>query len=229
MAKLVGGLVMPEPLLKLHLIFAPNAPVAAILRQGPAKYMRLIYWDRRDNSFVDGQWIKNKVHPASCCLSPDGRHLCYGVTDYGRGSEHKHYWAISRMPYFTAVALYPEDHPYEMGEAYFTDNQSYVVTYKSKNIMPADPHIARVASGERASLRVKAPKPATSPSSARFVLADAELDFDQLYHTERGKLYRRGPEGALNLIRDVSDMEFESIIAPYAHGCTDRHPLDIAP
>ena len=66
-------------------------------------------------------------------------------------------------------------------------------------------------------------------ASARFVLADPELDLDQNYHTFARSSYRRAAKGALDLIGDVLDMECESIAAPYAAKEALLRTADIAP
>ncbi len=64
------------PTLRLHLFFATQNDRAVILRQGPSKLFRMILWHRDTDRFEDGQWLKHKVYPDRCALSPDGQLSC---------------------------------------------------------------------------------------------------------------------------------------------------------
>ena len=98
-----------EPVIRLHLFFARNCDRAVILRQGPSKVFRMILWDRRNDVFEDGQWLKHKVYVERCDLSPDGKHFIYFALDGRWGTMAKgSYTAISKPPFFTALALFPE-------------------------------------------------------------------------------------------------------------------------
>ncbi|MEL7116668.1 MAG: hypothetical protein AAGP08_13980, partial [Pseudomonadota bacterium] len=92
------------PQIKLFLVFARESERTVILRQGPSKTYRMILWDRKTDRFEDGQWLKSKVYPERCALSPDGQHFIYFALD-GRWDERTggSYTAISRPPYFTAL------------------------------------------------------------------------------------------------------------------------------
>jgi len=79
-------------------------------------YQQLV-WDLNSDTVTPGQWLKGRVHTGRCDVSPDGRYLVLTATNYAnqyRPQEHvlshphlaNGWTAISRPPYFTALALW---------------------------------------------------------------------------------------------------------------------------
>ena len=92
---------------RLHGLLAAASPLAVILRRGPASAVCSMLWDRRDDTFQTGQWLRARIYERRCDLSPDGRHLIYFARGGRRHAETKGTWtAISRAPWLKAVALY---------------------------------------------------------------------------------------------------------------------------
>ena len=238
-----------EPYIRLHLFFATENDRAVILRQGPARQFRMILWHRDSDTFEDGQWIKTKVYVERCDLSPDGRHFIYFALD-GRwsASTRGSFTALSRPPYWTALALFPEGDTWG-GGGVFLDKVHYWASGDA-DIIGRDEGLSRVTlgkrdkgcttgirllSGGRAPLDRVATKRLLSdppPDDIRKLFARMPVppsDAHDRYDTQGGCLYRRdGME--LELIRDFTDMEFEPIRAPYDWR-DDRepapwHPLD---
>jgi len=89
----------------LFVILARNGRDAVIFRRGPSKQVLLIKWDRRKDRFEAGQWFKGRIYERRCDLSPSGEMLVY------LAAKHKGpigtWTAISRAPYLTALALWP--------------------------------------------------------------------------------------------------------------------------
>lgn len=89
----------------LFVILARNGRHAVIFRRGPSKQVLLIKWDRRKDRFEFGQWFKGRIFERRCDLSPSGEMLVY------LAAKHKGpigtWTAISRPPYLTALALWP--------------------------------------------------------------------------------------------------------------------------
>ncbi|MCU9848562.1 hypothetical protein OEZ60_11120 [Defluviimonas sp. WL0024] len=227
-----------DPVVRLHLYFARDNDRAVILRQGPSKQFRLILWHRDTDTFEDGQWLKHKVYPERCDLSPDGRHFLYfALNGDWSGVSEGAYSALSRPPYFTALALFPEGSTWG-GGGRFLDNVHYVAV-GGADVIGRDDGLVRLyqrtpdkdcptglrtvdgrpakigkAKAERAFLRELPPDPALS-----------------LYDTLGGRLHRRRGND-LELIRDFTEMTFEPIRAPYdwrephAEGTAEPwHPL----
>jgi hypothetical protein len=91
---------------RLFALIARARHVGVIFRRGPSNHVRLIRWNLATDRFEPGQWLKGRVHELSSDLTPDGELLCYFATPYraSRGT----WTAISRPPYFTALALWPK-------------------------------------------------------------------------------------------------------------------------
>jgi hypothetical protein len=96
----------------LALMLASKAPVAVVLRRGPTNWVQMIRWDLRNDSFEAGQWFKGRIYPELSELSEDGELLLYsarkttGWTLNRRNDIGDTWTAISRPPYFTALALW---------------------------------------------------------------------------------------------------------------------------
>jgi hypothetical protein len=90
---------------KLFVILARNPRDAVIFRRGPSKQVLLIKWDRKSDSFEIGQWFKGRIYEDRCDLSPSGNLLVYLAAKH-RGPIPT-WTAVSKPPYLTAVALWP--------------------------------------------------------------------------------------------------------------------------
>src|SRR5438445_305998 len=104
-------MVMTSPVsCKLAVILAREAKVAVILRRGPTRRVELILWDTKNDGFQRGQWFHGRIYEERCDLSPDGTKFIYFASKYGpkRDADMPDTWtAISKPPYFTALALWP--------------------------------------------------------------------------------------------------------------------------
>lgn len=223
-----------EPLIRLHLFFATENDRAVILRQGPSRTYCMILWHRDTGVFEDGQWLKSKVYVERCALSPDGQHFLYFALDGNwSGAARGSFTALSRPPYWSALALFPAGDTLG-GGGVFLDNGHYWAS-GDPDIIGRDAGLARVrpavpdkrcATGIRLISGARAPLDRTA---ARRLLADPrpktiEDVFERMppppgdapdrYDTKGGRLYRR--RGAdLDLIRDFTDMAFRPVRAPY--------------
>ncbi len=96
---------------RLFFILARQAPVGVIFRRGPSKWVQLIKWDTRSDSFEYGQWFHGRIYERRCDLSPDGKLYIYFASKqtYKQWcSSYTGTWtAISKPPYLTALALWP--------------------------------------------------------------------------------------------------------------------------
>jgi hypothetical protein len=75
--------------------------------------VQLVKWQTDCDRFVAGQWFNGRVYDRRCDLSPDGSLWIYFASKINRhtlaDSEYTYAWtAISRPPYFTALALWPK-------------------------------------------------------------------------------------------------------------------------
>lgn len=209
---MTGG---PAPALRLHLWFASRAPRAVILRQGPARLFRMILWHTDTDRFEDGQWLRAKIYAERCALSPDGRHFLYFALDGRRqGPTGGSYTAISRPPWFTALALFPVGGTWHGGGGW-TDAHRYHADGGADLIGKADGlvRVPRPPEHPDAPLRhgpahgpVWQPPEPPAPGSAAALAGTVWADGPRLWRLD-------GDEPAL--IRDLSGMRFSRIEPPH--------------
>jgi hypothetical protein len=120
--------MMPTPPPRLFVIFAKAANEAIIFRRGPSQWYHVIRWDTQNDKFHPGAWIRGRLYPERCDLSPDSELLLYFVHQGRRlGSEYTDaYNAISRTPWLDALGIWPQGTTYG-GGGRFTDNISAVL------------------------------------------------------------------------------------------------------
>ncbi len=89
---------------RIYALLAPNSRKAVLLRRGPSNHVRMISWDRGNDLFTPGQWLKHRVYERRCDLSPDGRYFIYFAANYAKipGT----YSAVSKPPFFTALSIW---------------------------------------------------------------------------------------------------------------------------
>jgi hypothetical protein len=90
----------------LYGIVARDGRSAVVLRRGPSRSVLLLRWWLGSDRIEEGQRFRGRVHEDRCDLSPDGEYLLYFAAKpkdpFGTWS------AISRPPFFTALALWPK-------------------------------------------------------------------------------------------------------------------------
>ncbi len=69
---------------RLHAILARRGPNAIVFRRGPSDKVAIIGWDRSNDTFTLGQWLRGRIYPLRCDLSPSGKQLIYFAAKYGR-------------------------------------------------------------------------------------------------------------------------------------------------
>lgn len=94
--------------------------MAVVLRRGPSKAVEMLRWDLARDTFERGQWLRGRVYERRCDLSPSGDLLVYFAAK-NKGPIPS-YTAISRPPYFTALALWPSLGTYGGGGLFLTDD-----------------------------------------------------------------------------------------------------------
>lgn len=100
---------MPIPP-RIHIFLARESPQALILRRGPSKWSCTIGWNRADDTFELGQWVKARIRPGNCALSPDGRHFAYHAFRGDLRDGMDGWTAISRTPYLKAIGFWPSSY-----------------------------------------------------------------------------------------------------------------------
>ncbi len=228
-----------RPPCRLDIFFATEVPRAVILRRGPTKHVRMIAWDTKKDTFLDGQWVKHRVYEHKCSLSPDGVHFAYfGFSNGGgHGAMTGGFAAISEVPYFTALALLVEGSTWGQG-ARFIDRHHVLCPYLHDDTiapLPAPlrwvwhPNAYGVRHDQVPVSRDQAPKqfllasgePASIKSAsierfcAAWPLEPQKPELPDWCAVEDGCLYRVKAKRKRVLLRDFNPMEFEPIQAPY--------------
>lgn len=113
------GRYHPRMAVRIHVILARASERAVVFRRGPSKRVRMLLWHTKDDEIQPGQWLRGRVYEHRCDLSPQGELLVYFA------AKHKPpfgtYTAISRPPYFTALALWPKGDTWGGGGMFESD------------------------------------------------------------------------------------------------------------
>lgn len=114
----------PPPSPRLFVIFAKEAHVAAIFARRPTHWFHVIRWDTSNDTFESGAWIRGRLYPERCDLSPDGELLVYFAHQgRRRRTSYTSAWTgVSRMPWLHALGLWPQGHTWG-GGGYFVANR----------------------------------------------------------------------------------------------------------
>lgn len=197
------------------MFLAARAPVGLLLRRGPTAWAQLVAWDRTTDRFTPGQWLRARVYERRCDLSPDGRLFVYIAARHGgRVAEPaigEAWTAVSRPPWFTALALWPNLGSWYGGGVFRDDGRLSLDVPCS-----LAPH--RVHPPRR--LRVDRVAAASSPWEQR-LLRDGwtlvQRGFDPRNHRPVGprELWRKpGPDGAV-LMREALAYDPRRYGAPF--------------
>ncbi|MBB3952927.1 hypothetical protein [Aureimonas jatrophae] len=101
-----GSAHVTEHATRLYAIIARDAPVAVVFRRGPSDHVQMLRWDLSSDTVVPGQWFAGRIYERRCDLSPSGKLLVYLA--FKQPSQFGAWSAVSRPPYFTALALWPK-------------------------------------------------------------------------------------------------------------------------
>ena len=118
---------------RLYVILARQARVAAVLRRGPTRQVLLIRWNLADDTFEAGQWFNGRVYERRCDLSPSGDRFIYFAANHRPPLGT--WTAVSRLPYFTALALWPKGDAWGGGGLFRTDDEILVNHQESQMVM----------------------------------------------------------------------------------------------
>lgn len=104
---------------RVEAIIARNAAVAVIFRRGPSRRVRMLKWNLRNDRIEAGQWIEAGVPVSRCDVSPNGELVACFVASYRRRPGT--WTAISRPPFFTALAVWPKGDSWGGGGLFVSD------------------------------------------------------------------------------------------------------------
>ena len=117
---------------RLFFILAREAPVGVIFRRGPSKWTQIIKWNTNSDTFEFGTWFHGQIYPERSDLSPDGTKLIYFATDYSNSKKNKEskfpeaWTAISKVPWLTALCVWPNGDTHYGGGLFETDIKVWV-------------------------------------------------------------------------------------------------------
>ncbi len=116
---------------RVYVLLARRRRVGVVLRRGPSRYVEMLRWDLASDRVEAGQWIRARVYERRCDLTPNGDHLVYfAATNRGPlGS----WTAVSRPPYFTALALFPNAMGCWGGGGLFADRNTLLLNHWPAN------------------------------------------------------------------------------------------------
>lgn len=87
------------------MIPARSAACAAVFARGPSDWFQVLRWDIEAGLVEPGAWIRAKIYPRRCDVSPDGRLLCAFVLA-SRPPPWDSYFAVSRLPWLSALSAW---------------------------------------------------------------------------------------------------------------------------
>src|SRR5688572_16434106 len=112
---------------RVHILLAQSTPYGVVIRRGPSKLVCTIGWNREDDTFTTGQWLKGRIYERRCDLSPDGRHLIYFAMNGRWSSPSKGAWtAISRAPWLKALTFLPKGDCWNGGGLFVSDREFWL-------------------------------------------------------------------------------------------------------
>jgi hypothetical protein len=133
---------------RAHPILARAAPLGVILRRGPSAWVQLVLWHTDTDRLEHGQWFRGRVYERRCHLAPDGALFIYFANKIGaRTIEDEGYtyaWtAVSRPPYFTALALWPKGDCWHGGGLFLKEREVWLNHWPAQ----AEPHPKHLPTG----------------------------------------------------------------------------------
>lgn len=115
------------------------------MRRGPSKWVEVIAWDCRRDTFERGAWFHGRIYQRRSDLSPDGTKLIYFASKFNsqtvKDKEYTYAWtAVSKVPYLTALALWPKGDCW-WGGGLFRDNYTVFLNHRPSEAIPHPRHV----------------------------------------------------------------------------------------
>lgn len=112
---------------RLHVLLARDKKIGLVIRRGPSKSVCTVLWDRKQDKFKLGQWMRGRIYERRSDLSPDGKHFIYFAMNGRWESETRGAWtAISRVPHLKAVSLYAKGDCWHGGGMFVSDREFWL-------------------------------------------------------------------------------------------------------
>ncbi len=111
---------------RLFALVASAARIAVVFRRGPTKQVQMLHWDLERDVVTPGQWLSGRIYNERCGLSPNGRLLVYFAGKFK--TKIATFTAVSRPPFFTALALWPDGSTWG-GGGFFEGDRRLILNY----------------------------------------------------------------------------------------------------
>lgn len=112
---------------RLHVLLARNKKIGLVIRRGPSKSVCTVLWNRQENTFKLGQWLRGRIYERRSDLSPNGKHFIYFAMNGRWESETKGAWtAISCTPYLKAIDLFAKGDCWHGGGLFLSDRDFWL-------------------------------------------------------------------------------------------------------
>jgi hypothetical protein len=183
-----------------------------------------VKWQTDCDRFEPGQWFKGHVYERRSDLSPDGSLLIYFASKINRRTlpdrEYTYAWtAISRPPYFTALALWPKGNCWHGGGLFLRPRHIWL-NHKPEVAVPHPKHRPK---GLRVTLNPEAcgeDAPTWSRRMERdgwtLIQTGAFVWRRNRWRTERPEIWEhKHPAGSSLLIRSTDAISFTHPGGPY--------------
>src|SRR3569832_548750 len=105
---------------------AAEAPVVAVFRRGTTNWSHVGQWDLAGLRYNPGGWLRGRIFPRRCDLSPDGQFLAYFAHKPRATWElGETYIAISKLPWLKALHVFATCGTWTRGYCFSTDARAH--------------------------------------------------------------------------------------------------------
>jgi len=112
---------------RLHVLLARDAPLALVIRRGPAKRVSTFAWYRDKGNVALGQWMNGRIYERRCDLAPDGKHWIYfAMNGHWQGEAGGSWTAIARAPWLKATTLLAKGDCWQGGGLFLDERRVWV-------------------------------------------------------------------------------------------------------
>jgi hypothetical protein len=205
-------------------IMARKAPICALFRRGASKWVQLVKWNTDTDSFEAGHWFHGRIYERRSDLSPNGTFLIYFASKFtdktlADAEGYTYAWtAISRLPYYEAIVLWPKGDCWCGGGLFETNRRVW---------LNHEPEAAQVHPRHASPFFIVEPNPQAHgedhPVYSKRLQRDGwkcvqEGKFSHAgsgWDTERTEIWERSCRDGKRLRRELLKIDFEAYGGPY--------------
>jgi hypothetical protein len=112
----------PSSAPRLYCLVAQRASTAIVFRRGPAKWFHLLRWDLLSGALEPGAWVRKKLYPDRCDLSPDGTLLLFYLGG-GFGRYFEVFGGVSSAPWLHPHTSWGEHGTWGRGSRFVDEDE----------------------------------------------------------------------------------------------------------